>query len=114
MSLPQYKISSKSTSRFYRTEQHEVKVIFNVIISIQNVIQIHQSVHKLHHLRSLNVRHFGAIDVTFSVITSIQNVIQIHQSVQTLSGVLFTHLKSLDVRQLEWLKLRDLKNVTSR
>jgi hypothetical protein len=36
------------------------------------------------HLRSLNVRHFGVIDVTLNVITSIQNVIQIHQSVQKL------------------------------
>jgi hypothetical protein len=40
----------------------------------------------LHHLKSLNVRHFGVIDVTFSVITSIQHFNGIHQLVQTLSG----------------------------
>jgi hypothetical protein len=61
-------------------------VIFNVIISKQNFIQIHQSVQNLHHVRSLNVLYFGAINVTFSVITSIQNFNQIHQSVQKSSG----------------------------
>jgi hypothetical protein len=38
----------------------------------------------LHHLRSLNVHHFGMIEVTFKVISSIQNFIQIYQSVQKL------------------------------
>jgi hypothetical protein len=53
----------------------------------------------LHHLRSLNVCHFGVIDVTFSVFTSIQNSNQIYQSVQTLSGGggLFTHLRSCKI-----------------
>jgi hypothetical protein len=65
MPSPPHKISSKSTYRFKRCT----------------------------HLRSLNFRHFGMIDITFNVFTSIQNFIQIFQSVQ-----IFTHLKSLNVR----------------
>jgi hypothetical protein len=77
----------------YGIEVHEVKVIFNAIISIQNLIQINQSAQKLHHLRRLNARHFEVIEVTFSVIMSIQNANQIHQSVTTLSGGSFHPLQ---------------------
>jgi hypothetical protein len=49
-----YKILSKSTNRFI----------------------------SCNHLRSLNIHHFGMIEVTFKAITTTQNYIQIHQSVQ--------------------------------
>jgi hypothetical protein len=73
MASPPYKISSNSTSRF-KSYTHlrslnirRVGVIddaFNVITSIQNVIQVHQSVEKLNPLQKLNVRHFGIIEAT--------------------------------------------------
>jgi hypothetical protein len=77
------------------------EVIFNAITTIQNFIQIHQMVQKLHNLRILNVRHSVMVEstglnstyevkVAFNVITSIQNVIQIHQTVQKLLRCFFT------------------------
>jgi hypothetical protein len=83
MPLSQHRISSKATNRFIRcthlrslnvhhygiVEANEIKVYdievaFNVITSIQNLIQIQESVQKLHHLRTLNVRHFGMVEAT--------------------------------------------------
>jgi hypothetical protein len=69
--------------------EYGIKVAFNVITSVQNYFQIHQSAQSLYSLRSLQIRHFGVIDVTVNVINSIENLIHIQQSVQTLSGGFF-------------------------
>jgi hypothetical protein len=61
-----------------------IEKTFNAIITIQNFIQIHETVQKFQHLRSLNVRHFGVIDIIFTVITSVQNFMQKHQLIQKL------------------------------
>jgi hypothetical protein len=66
-----------------------IEVTFTVNTITQRLIQIHKSVQKLHHLKSLNFRHFGVIDVTFNVITSIQNFMQVHQLVKILSWGFF-------------------------
>jgi hypothetical protein len=52
----------------------------------------------LHHLRILNVRHFGVIDVTF--ISSLPYKISTKSTNQfkRYQGVLFTHLRSSNVR----------------
>jgi hypothetical protein len=97
------KTSSKSTKRFKSCTHLRslnirhfgmIEVTFNVITSIQNFNQIHQSVQKLHPplifkrrpfrngLR-YGIRNYGN-EVTFSIITSIHNVIKIHHSVQKL------------------------------
>jgi hypothetical protein len=90
----------------YGTEKNVVKVIFNVIISIQSFIQIHTSVQKLHHLRSYKVRYFGVID--FTLVSShpykISNKSTNH--FKRYKRVLFTHLRSLNVCHFG-IKLRD-------
>jgi hypothetical protein len=97
----------------YNIKEYGIEVA-SVITSKQNDIQIHQSAKKLHHLTSLNIRHFGVINVTFNVIISIQNFIQIHQSVQTLSGAFYTHLRGLNVRHLGMDHGTELENMASR
>jgi hypothetical protein len=68
----------------YGNKEYGIEVAFNVITSMLNLKQIDDSVQKLHHLSSLNVRHFGVIDIIFSGITSVQYFIQIHQVGQKL------------------------------
>jgi hypothetical protein len=68
----------------YEIKEYGIEVVLSVIIFIQNFIQIHEWIQKLHHLSSLNVGHFGVVDITFIVVTSVQNCIQIHQSTQKL------------------------------
>jgi hypothetical protein len=67
MPSPPRKISSKSTYRFKRCTHLRslnfchfgmIDITFNVFTSIQNFIQIFQSVQIFTHLKSLNVRHF--------------------------------------------------------
>jgi hypothetical protein len=70
----------------YEIKEYGIEAALNIITSIQNFIQIHELVQKLYHLRSLNVRHFGVIDISFNVITSEQNFIQIHLLVQKLQS----------------------------
>jgi hypothetical protein len=76
---------------------------FNVITTIQNFIQIYQSVQKLHRLQKLKrsklwnslsyeFKEYG-IEVAFNIMTSVQNFIQIQQQVRKLH-----HRRSLNVR----------------
>jgi hypothetical protein len=92
-----------------------IMVTFSVITSTQNVIQIDQSVQKLHHLRSLNIRHSGVIDVTFNVITPRT---KFHQnstvSSNVVRGFLCTHLRSLNVRHFGMVEGTGLENMASR
>jgi hypothetical protein len=87
-----------------QTDSHfgMIEVTFNVITTIQNFIQIHQSVQKVHPPQKFKCPPFlngsygieqHGVKIIFNVIISIQNFIQIHQLVQKLH-----HLRSLNVR----------------
>jgi hypothetical protein len=76
---------------------------FNAINTIQNFIQIHQSVQKVHRLQKLKrsplwnslsyeFKEYG-IEIAFNIMTSVQNFIQMQQQVRKLH-----HLRSLNVR----------------
>jgi hypothetical protein len=79
-----------------------IEVTFNAITTMQNFIQIHQSVQQVHPPQkfkrsplwnglSYEIKEYG-IEVAFNAITSVQNFIQIHQLVQK-----FHHLRSSNV-----------------
>jgi hypothetical protein len=68
-----------------------IEVTFNVITTIQDFIQIHHSVQKMHPPQKLKVRHFGVIDIAFNVITSYKISSKSTNRFKVPEGVLHTH-----------------------
>jgi hypothetical protein len=86
---------------------------------MQHFIQIHQSVQKLHHLRSLNVRHFEVVEAT-GLNSTEWGHLQCHHlhtkflpnpptSTNVIKVFLCTHLRSLNARHFGMAKATGLK-----
>jgi hypothetical protein len=93
-----------------------MEVNFNAITSIQNVIQIHQSVQKFTLLRSLNVRHFEMVEDT-GLSSMESRSLSMSSSPYKISSKSINrfkssaHLRSLNARQIEMIEATGLNSM---
>jgi hypothetical protein len=97
----------------YGIKEYGIEVTF-VITSIQNFIQIHQSVQKLHTRQKFKCPPFWSDQCHLQYHHFQTKFHEIHQSVQKLLGGFFTSTSDLNVCHFGMVEATGLKNVASR